>query len=187
MDTKASANISIDPKSLSSIANFELGFLETADPKKFNAMLQLATLNAARTMVKPVKSEAPVDTGQLKSAVAARKGRYNKPSGIVGIKAGKTRGDVKGAWYRYFVTSGHAVRGVKQGTKAGRTGVTWAQAAAGEKATIAGARKRIPANDFVARVSQKEGVRAKAMDTIVNTINAFIEGNIKYKGRRAKA
>jgi hypothetical protein len=184
---KASANISIDPKSLSSIANFELGFLEVADPKKFNAMLQLATLNAARTMVKPIKSEAPVDSGRLKSAVAARKGRFNKPSGVVGIKAGRARGDLKGAWYRYFVTSGHAVRGTKQGTVAGRTGVTWAQAAAGEKAVSAGARKRVPANDFVARVSQNEGVRTKAMDTIANTINAFIEGKIKYKGRRAKA
>ena len=187
MADKASANISIDPKSLSSIANFELGFLEVADPKKFNAMLQLATLNAARTMVKPVKSEAPVDTGRLKSAIAARKGRFNKPSGVVGIKAGKARGDLKGAWYRYFVTSGHAVRGTKQGTRAGWTGLSWADVAAGKQVPKASPRKRVPANDFVARVSQNEGVRAKAMDTIVNTINAFIEGKIKYKGRRAKA
>jgi hypothetical protein len=182
MADKASFNISVDGKSLSSMAQFELGFIESSDPRKFKAMLQLATLNAARTMVKPVKAEAPVQTGRLRGAVAARKAKYGSPAAVVGVKAGASRGDVKGAWYRYMVISGHAVRGTK---KASAGAISWAQAAAGAKRAGSAISKRVRANNFVARATQNGSVQAKAMDTIASTINAFLTGKIKYRGRRA--
>jgi hypothetical protein len=45
--------IFVTPQSLKAADDLRLGFLESSNPRKFNAMLQLATLNAARTMVKP--------------------------------------------------------------------------------------------------------------------------------------
>ena len=52
----------ITPQSLKATDELRLGFLEASNPRKFNTMLQLATLNAARTLVKPVKAKAPVRT-----------------------------------------------------------------------------------------------------------------------------
>jgi hypothetical protein len=98
--------IFVTPQSLKATDELRLGFLESSNPRKFNTMLQLATLNAARTMVKPVKTKAPVRTGRLKKAVAARKALRNRPAAVVGVKAGKSRGDQTGAWYRWFVVSG---------------------------------------------------------------------------------
>jgi hypothetical protein len=161
---KDSVKVFIDTRSLSGLNQVRLGFLESGNPRKFAAMLQLATLNAARTMVKPVKAKAPSRTGRLKGAVAARKGRFNKPSAVVGIKAGASRGDSKGAWYRYFVISGHRIK-VARGATASSGG-------------------RVPANNFVVEATQNSSVQDKATSTITNTVVAYLEGKIKYrKGR----
>ena len=188
---KDSVKVFIDTASLSGLNQVRLGFLESGNPKKFAAMLQLATLNAARTMVKPVKAKAPSRTGRLKGAVAARKGRFNKPSAVVGVKAGASRGDSKGAWYRWFVISGHKVKGSQASIgRASNPVMSWSEVAAGvsyaERKAKAGSsgKGRVPANNFVVEATQNSSVQDKATSTITNTVVAYLEGKIKYrKGR----
>lgn len=159
--------IFITPQSLKAADELRLGFLESANPRKFNAMLQLATLNAARTMVKPVKGEAPVRTGRLKRAVAARKAKQNRPAAVVGVRAGSSRGDTKGAWFRWFVVSGTS--GTRRTKSRGTINV-----------------QPIRGNDFIKRAGSEPTVQAKAADAMRNTIGAFLEGTIKYRGRRGR-
>ena len=157
--------IFVTPQSLKATDELRLGFLEASNPRKFKAMLQLATLNAARTMVKPIKAKAPVRTGRLRGAVAARKGTKDRPSSVVGVKAGKSRGDMKGAWYRWFVVSGTS--GIRTTTTRGRVNV-----------------QRIPARDFVKQAVTEPSTQARAIETLNKTIQAFLDGAIKYRGRR---
>jgi hypothetical protein len=155
----------VTPESLKGFGDVRLGFLEASNPRKFKAMLQLATLNAARTMVKPVKAKAPVRTGRLRGAVAARKAQFDRPAAVVGVKAGKSRGDAKGAWYRWFVVSGTS--GTRNTKARGRVSV-----------------KAIAARDFVKLAVTDPSVQAKAMETVNKTVMAFLDGTIKYrKGR----
>ena len=155
----------ITPQSLKATDELRLGFMEASNPRKFKAMLQLATLNAASTMVKPVKAKAPVRTGRLRGAVAARKGMSDRPSAVVGVRAGKSRGDSKGAWYRWFVVSGTS--GVRNTKTRGRVSV-----------------KRVAGRDFVKDAVTQPSVQARAVEVMNNTIMAFLNGTIKYRGRR---
>ena len=157
--------IFVTPQSLKATDELRLGFLESSNPRKFKAMLQLATLNAARTMVKPVKAKAPVRTGRLRGAIAARKGMNDRPSSVVGVKAGKSRGDMKGAWYRWFVVSGTS--GVRNTKTRGRVNV-----------------KRIAGRDFVKDAVTEPSVQARAVEVLNNTVMAFLDGKIKFRGRR---
>lgn len=159
--------IFVTPESLKATDDLRLGFLEASNPRKFNAMLQLATLNAARTMVKPVKAKAPVRTGRLRGAVAARKGKRDRPSSVVGVKAGKSRGDMQGAWYRWFVVSGTS--GTRNTKRQGRVNI-----------------QRVPARDFVKQAVTEPSVQARAIEVLNNTIQAFLDGTIKYRGRRGR-
>lgn len=157
----------IAPQSLKAADELRLGFMEAGNPRKFNAMLQLAVLNAARTLIKPVKGKAPVRTGRLRGAVAARKGNKDRPSAVVGVKAGKSRGDMKGAWYRWFVVSGTS--GTRITKTRGRVNI-----------------QRVPARDFVKQAVTEPANEARAADAMRNTIQAFLDGKIKYRGRKGK-
>ena len=159
--------IFVTPESLKATDDLRLGFLEASNPRKFKAMLQLATLNAARTMVKPVKAKAPVRTGRLRGAVAARKGKNDRPSSVVGVKAGKSRGDMQGAWYRWFVVSGTS--GERRTKRQGRVQV-----------------QRIAGRDFVKQAVTEPSVQARAIEALNKTIQAFLDGTIKYRGRRGR-
>jgi hypothetical protein len=159
--------IFVTPASLKATDELRLGFLEASNPRKFNAMLQLATLNAAKTMVKPVKAKAPVRTGRLRGAVAARKAKFDRPSAVVGVKAGKSRGDMQGAWYRWFVVSGTS--GTRITKTRGRVNI-----------------QRVPARDFVKQVVTESSVQARAIEALNKTIQAFLDGTIKYRGRRGR-
>lgn len=159
--------IFVTPKSLKAADDLRLGFMEAANPRKFNAMLQLATLNAARTMVKPVKAETPVRTWRLRKAVAARKATKNRPAAVVGVRAGKSRNDQKGAWYRWFVVSG--TNGTRMTKARGRIAV-----------------QPIRGRDFVKQAVTAPANQARAIDALNNTVQAFLDGTIKYRGRRGK-
>jgi hypothetical protein len=172
----------ITEPSLRAIDDLRMGYLEASDPAKFKRMLQLATLNAAQSMSKPVRAAAPIgdgrkhSAGRLRGAVAARKAKYDKPAALVGIKAGASRGDMKGAWYRWFVVSGTKNSRVTTSHDY-RTGImrktTWSV-------------RGIKANDFVRRVVTRVDVIEKATDSMRNTVMAFLDGTInrgRYRGR----
>lgn len=157
--------IFVTPQSLKATDELRLGFLEASNPRKFNTMLQLATLNAARTLVKPVKAGAPVRTGRLQKAVAARKAKFDRPAAVVGVKAGKSRGDQNGAWYRWFVVSGTS--GTRNTKARGRVQV-----------------KPIRGRDFIKQAVTEPTNQARAIAALNNTVQAFLDGVIKYrKGR----
>ena len=159
--------IFVTPQSLKAADELRLGFMQASNPRKFNAMLQLATLNAARTLVKPVKAGAPVRTGRLKRAVAARKAYKDRPAAVVGVKAGKSRSDQGGAWYRWFVVSGTS--GTRNTTRQGRVQV-----------------QAIRGRDFVKQAVQEPTNQARAVKALNDTVQAFLDGVIKYRGRRGK-
>ena len=143
-------------------ANYEalrLGFLEGSNPSAYKRLLSIATLNATRTMVNPMRAEAPVgrttkNPGRLRKAVTARRARFGTPAAVVGPRAGRNRaGASGGAWYRWFVTSG--ISGVRQ-TKSGPKAV-----------------KAVPANPFVTRVSGNSTYQARAMEAMAKTVESF--------------
>lgn len=143
-------------------SNYEalrLGFLQGANPGAYKRLLSVATLNAARTMVKPMRAEAPIGKttktpGRLRKAVTARRARFNTPAAVVGPRAGRDRAGANGgAWYRWFVTSG--ISGIRQ-TKNGPKAV-----------------KAVPANPFVTRVSKNETHQRNAMEAMAKTVESF--------------
>jgi hypothetical protein len=143
-------------------ANYEalrLGFLEGSNPSAYKRLLSIATLNATRTMVAPMRAAAPVgkttsNPGRLRKAVTARRARFGTPAAVVGPRAGRNRAGANGgAWYRWFVTSG--ISGVRQ-TKSGPKAV-----------------KAVPANPFVTRVSGNSTYQARAMEAMAKTVESF--------------
>ena len=159
-------------------ANYEalrLGFLEGSNPSAYKRLLSIATLNATRTMVNPMRAEAPIgrttqNPGRLRKAVTARRARFGTPAAVVGPRAGRNRAGANGgAWYRWFVTSG--ISGVRQ-TKSGAKAV-----------------KAVPANPFVTRVSGNPTYQARAMEAMAKTVESFFNNDafratiLKFKRR----
>ena len=143
-------------------SNYEalrLGFLEGSNPAAYKRLLSVATLNATRTMVAPMRAAAPVgkttkNPGRLRKAVTARRARFGTPAAVVGPRAGRNRAGANGgAWYRWFVTSG--ISGVRQ-TKNGPKAV-----------------KAVPGNPFVTRVSGNPAYQARAMEAMAKTVESF--------------
>lgn len=152
---------------------FERGFLEGSNPRALNRLLQMASVNAVRTMVKPMRDAAPKRTGRLARSITAKGGRYSKPSATVGPRPGKSRADTKGGWYRYFVTSGHATRG---SAKAATKGISWADISKGispSPATASPKTGRVAGRPFVHDVSSNQGNLQKAVEAYYATIEKF--------------
>ena len=163
-----------------SFKEFELGFLKGSNPKAYNRLLNLATLNASRTMIKPMRANAPRDTGRLRKSVSAKKGRYQQPSATVGPRPGKSRGDTSGAWYRWMVTSGHKVRGVAPA----KANTSWSAVASG--ATVSAVTsKKVPAQPFVTQTAKQGSVMQRAMDAYYGTIEKFYNDSL-FRGRILK-
>jgi hypothetical protein len=181
---------------------FRLGILQGGNTREFNRLLGIATLNAARTFLKPAKAEAPVwagansqasaasrarnpkrTGGTLRKGIVARRGKLDRPSALVGISLGG-RGRT-GAWYRNMVVSGHADRGASSG---GRSNVIapWSAFAsptgpypvAPARPTGGGGGGRTPGNDFLRRVTDRANLRAAAVDTLNKTILAYLNGKL---------
>lgn len=148
----------------SNYESLRLGFLAGANPAAYKRLLSVATLNAARTMVNPMRAEAPVGKttktpGRLRKSVTARRARFNTPAAVVGPRAGRNRAGANGgAWYRWFVTSG--ISGVRQ-TKNGPKAV-----------------KAVPANPFVTRVSKNEAHQQRAIEATAKTVESFFNNQV---------
>lgn len=167
---RSDANLVVSIDLGSEFRALELGFLESANPGAFKRLQSMAVLNAAKTMVKPMKAAAPVRTGRLKNSVKARRGRYSTPSGVVGPTAGRSRGARGGAWYRWFVTSGTS--GVRQ-TKMGPVSV-----------------KPVRPRPFVMQVAKEKANSDRALESYSATITSFFNNepfrNTIVKWKRGK-
>jgi hypothetical protein len=83
-----------------------LGFLKGSNPSAFKRLASFATLNAARTLQKPMRDKAPRGaTGKLRKKVVARRAKFNNPAAVVGIKGGRN-----GVFYGYLVVGGQGTR-----------------------------------------------------------------------------
>lgn len=96
----------LSPSTISQIDQLKLAMSQLGDERRIDRSLQSASLAAARAMVRPVRSAAPKRTGRLGRAVWANPVQRDKPGAYVGIRAGDSRADTKGAYYRWIVTSG---------------------------------------------------------------------------------
>jgi hypothetical protein len=153
---------SLDIKIDKNFRALELGLLEGGNPSAYKRLLSFASLNAARTMTKPMKAEAPKGrTGNLIKSIRAKSGRYNRPSGVVGPLFG-AKSSPNRPYYRHFVTSG--VSGVRQ-TKSGPKAV-----------------KPIAANPFVMRVANAPANQQRAIEAFYKTIEAFYNDQV-FRGR----
>lgn len=167
-----------------SMRAFELGFIEGSNPRAYNKLLAVASLNAVRTLVNPLKSAAPVKTGRLQRSIGAKTGRFSKPSATVGPRPGRSRNDPRGAWYRYFVTSGHRTR---LGTAKAVKGISWADVAAGKKFVQTGSTATIPARPFVTQTAQNPTNQQKMMDAFYATVERYFNDNVfRHKLSRFK-
>jgi hypothetical protein len=100
------SDFTIDPKSIQQLDQLALSLQTGFNAKTINKALNAASLATARAMVGPVRKAAPVKTGRLRRAVYAQKVMKNGPGAYVGIKPGKNRGDIRGAYYRWIITAG---------------------------------------------------------------------------------
>ncbi len=88
----------------------------TSDPRALSKIRGRAVVAAAKSMKPLVKRLAPVATpesvrkgavrGRLRNAVSAGRTRRNKEAAFINVRAGKTRQDLKGAYYRWVVVRG---------------------------------------------------------------------------------
>ena len=175
---RSDANLIVSIDLGSEFRALELGFLESSNPRAFKRLQSMAVLNAAKTMVKPMKAAAPVGTttrgpghpGRLKNSIRARRGRYSTPSGVVGPTAGRSRAASGGAWYRWFVTSG--ISGTRQ-TKMGAVAV-----------------KPVRPRPFVMQVAKEKSNSDRALESYSGTIASFFNNaafrNTIVKWKRGK-
>ena len=141
-------------KTDSAYDDLRIGFLQADNPAAFKRMQSLATLNAAKTMLNPMKIAAPVGVttvrpGLLKKNVKARPARFSKPAAVVGIKRARS-----GAWYGWFVVAGRS--GVRR-TKSGIVPV-----------------RAVPARPFVGDVVRRGGIIQAAMEAYSATVEKFL-------------
>jgi hypothetical protein len=134
--------------------DLRIGFYQASNPSGFKRMQSFAALNAARTLLKPMKQAAPKgDTtekpGRLQKAVKARGVRFNKPGAVVGIKGGRT-----GVFYGWFVVEG---RGGVRRTKSGAVSV-----------------RPVAARPFVSDTVKRGGNIERAMEAFSATTEKFL-------------
>jgi hypothetical protein len=103
---RSDVQIAISKESLEQISGLQLAIAAGFDEKRIDKALTAASLAAAKGMVKPVRAAAPRRTGRLRKAVWANPVMRDKPGAYVGIRAGGSRADTKGSYYRWIVTSG---------------------------------------------------------------------------------
>jgi len=194
--------VQVNWENLGDYNSFKLGMLESGNPREFNRVLGIATLNAARTFLKPAKAEAPVwggansqataasrarnpkrTGGTLRKGIVARRGKLDRPSALVGISLGG-RGRT-GAWYRNMVVSGHTDHGATKGGSGGAiapwsafSSPTGPYPVAPIRPTGGGGGARTPGNDFLRRVTDREGLRVAAVDTLNKTVLAYLNGKL---------
>ena len=184
------AGVEVELKFDESWDQFQLGFLQGSNPRAYKRLLVIASMNAGRVMQKPMQSAAPKRTGRLGRSISTKAGRYQQPSATVGPRPGSSRGDSSGGWYRYFVTSGHKVRGVKPSSS---MGASWGQIAAGilTPSASTSAAKMVAARPFVTSTARRADIQQKAIGAFYETMQKFMSDQLfrdkitkfKRKGR----
>lgn len=150
----ATDSITLEVRTDRAYDSLRLGFLKADNPSAFKRLSSFATLNAARTLQKPMQQEAPRgettrNPGRLRRNIKARGVRFSKPGAVVGIKGGRS-----GVFYGWFVTSG---RGPVRQTKEGPKAVT-----------------PVTGRPFVIETVRRAGMLEKALEAFSGTVEKFL-------------
>lgn len=182
MAAQSRVDIRIDKSTIEQLSGLKLAIAAGFDERRIDKALQAASLYAAKAMVKPVRRAAPrgpYSTGRIGRAVWANPVMKNKPGAYVGIRAGKSRQDPKGAYYRWIVTSG--VRNVPYAISPNRrSGAGGIQFRDGEIRRSTTRRSTIPGRPFVSETVERH------FDTILRMFGeglaSIIERGIPSRG-----
>jgi hypothetical protein len=143
------AGVTLQGKFDKNYDQLRIGFLKASNPSAFKRLGTFATLNAARTLQKPMREKAPRgETGALRKKVVARKARFNNPAAVVGIKGGRN-----GVFYGWLVVGG---QGNRRTTKNGTFNV-----------------KGVKARPFVDQVVKQRSNINRAVESYSKTYAAF--------------
>ena len=144
------AGIVVDGQFDSNYDQLRLGFLKGNNPSAFKRLATFATLNAARTLQKPMRDNAPKGkSGKLRKKIVARRARFNNPAAVVGIKGGRN-----GVFYGWLVVGG---TGNRRQTKNGTFVV-----------------KGVQAKPFIDQVVKKRSNIDRAVESYSKTVAAFL-------------
>jgi hypothetical protein len=173
-------DISIDPQTLKDINDLALAVAAGFDNKQIDRALNAAALYTAKQMVNPVKRAAVGSkgggSGRLRRAIWAKPAMRDKPGAYVGIRAGASRADTRGAYYRWIITSG--VRAVPYVIKPKNGGGL----RFGDKVRSSVTRRvAIPGNPFVSRTVEQNIDNVKNM--FGEALRSIIEKGIPKRGR----
>lgn len=97
---------------VSGLDGIRLALAASGDTKRIDKAITDAAKAAGKIVAEEAKRRAPRRTGRLRKAVKTKNLRYEKPGALVTINPGKTRQDMSGAWYRWFVVSGVPSRNI---------------------------------------------------------------------------
>lgn len=92
----ATSPMRIEIKEIEGVEPLQLALTAGFDKRTLQRFTTTASINAARTLVTPMRQRAPQDTGKLAKAIAARRSRNRGGGAVVGIKGGRS-----GVWYRW--------------------------------------------------------------------------------------
>lgn len=180
MAAQSRVDLRLDQEVVGDINDLAFAVASGFNNKQIDRALSAAALYTAKQMVTPVKRAAVGykggGSGRLRRAIWAQPAMRDKPGAYVGIRAGESRADTRGAYYRWIITSG--VRNVpfqikpKNGKalKFGdniRTSVT--------------RRFAIPGNPFVSRTVNENLDKAKNM--FRDALASILEKGIPKRGR----
>jgi len=189
MAAKSRVDIEISKKTISEISSLSLALAAGFDEKRLDKALQAASNATAKAMVKPVKAAAPTrksrsDGGsgnRIRRAVWAQPVMRDKPGAYVGIRPGRTREDIKGAYYRWMVTSGTSRVPYEIRPKRGKVLRFFGSDGTPVFAKSVTRKAAVPGRPFVTDAVSKNA--QLALDTFSMTLTAIIQNGIPKKGR----
>jgi len=189
MAARSRVDIEISKKTISEISSLSLALAAGFDEKRLDKALQAASNATAKAMVKPVKAAAPTrksrsDGGsgnRIRRAVWAQPVMRDKPGAYVGIRPGRTREDIKGAYYRWMVTSGTSRVPYEIRPKRGKVLRFFGSDGTPVFAKSVTRKAAVPGRPFVTDAVSKNA--QLALDTFSMTLTAIIQNGIPKKGR----
>ena len=167
----------LDKKSIEDMSGLALGFAAGFNEKKIDKALQAASNAAAKSMIKPVRAAAPRRTGRLARAVRSNKVQRGLPGAYVGIRPGKSRNDLSGAYYRWIVTSGVSRVPYVIKPKKSSSAISIPSVGAVSSATRT---KKIPGRPFVSQAVDQNIGTAKSVFS--DTLRGIIQRGIPARG-----
>lgn len=189
MAARSRVDVILSQKTIAEISSLSLALAAGFDEKRLDKALQTASNVTAKAMVKPVKAAAPTrksradgsSGNRIRRAVWSQPVMRDKPGAYVGIRPGRTREDIKGAYYRWIVTSGTSRVPYEIRPKRAKVLRFYGPDGSVVFAKSATRKAAVPGRPFVTDAVSKNA--QLALDTFSTTLAAIIQNGIPKKGR----